>query len=306
MKFSLTKSVAGAVFGAGLLFSGTAGAVDWKMATPWGGGVLLEEMKQLAVKIKAATEGRVNITVFPAGTFGKALKVTDSVKSGVAQVGHNWMGYDWGIDKTTVIFGGYVGGLNEEEFFLWLRRADPDVLVINSAGNGSAHSSRDDYRLPSSFITEQLLVVGGHERNDKDVSVEHPDYVRKRKSSNVDMRVDITAAACTRAATLDPEQRGDVHCGTSYATPLVAGAVAAMLSVNPELTPDQVRELLRRSAMTIGRDSDGEPAEADDLTAPILPSERGYRLDDNDVGRSARLDMRKALELTVKSLENPR
>jgi len=194
-----------------------------------------------------------------------------------------------------------------EEFFLWLRREHPDVLVINSAGNGSAHSGRDDYRLPSSFITEQLLVVGGHERNDqKEVSVEHPDYVRKRKSSNVDMRVDITAAACTRAATLDPEQRGDVHCGTSYATPLVAGAVGAMLSVNPELAPDQVRELLRRSAMTIGRDSDFEPAEADDLTAPILPSERGYRLDDNDVGRSARLDMRKALELTVKSLENTR
>jgi hypothetical protein len=194
-----------------------------------------------------------------------------------------------------------------EEFFLWLRREHPDGLVINSAGNGSAHSGRDDYRLPSSFITEQLLVVGGHERNDQQkVSVEHPDYVRKRKSSNVDMRVDITAAACTRAATLDSEQRGDVHCGTSYATPLVAGAVGAMLSVNPELEPDQVRELLRRSAMTIGRDSDFEPAEADDLTAPILPSERGYRLDDNDVGRSARLDMRKALELTVKSLENTR
>jgi len=194
-----------------------------------------------------------------------------------------------------------------EEFFLWLRREHPDVLVINSAGNGSAHSGLDDYRLPSSFITEQLLVVGGHERDDrKKVSVEHPDYVRKRKSSNVDMRVDITAAACTRAATLDPDKRGDVHCGTSYATPLVAGAVGAMLSVNPELEPDQVRELLRRSAMTIGRDSDFEPAEADDLTAPILPSERGYRLDDRDVGRSARLDMRKALELTVESLKNSR
>lgn len=194
-----------------------------------------------------------------------------------------------------------------EEFFLWLRREHPDVLVINSAGNGSAHSGLDDYRLPSSFITEQLLVVGGHERDDrKKVAVEHPDYVRKRKSSNVDMRVDITAAACTRAATLDPDKRGDVHCGTSYATPLVAGAVGAMLSVNPELEPDQVRELLRRSAMTIGRDSDFEPAEADDLTAPILPSERGYRLDDRDVGRSARLDMRKALELTVESLKNSR
>lgn len=194
-----------------------------------------------------------------------------------------------------------------EEFFLWLRREHPDVLVVNSAGNGSARSGQDDYRLPSSFVTEQLLVVGGHQRSDKrDVAVDDPEYVTRRPSSNLDMRVDITASACTRAATLEPGTRGDVHCGTSYATPMVAGIVAAMLSVNPELEPSQVRELLRRSAMTIGRGSDFEPAEADDLTAPILPSERAYRLDDRDIGRSARLDMRKALELTVKSLEQKR
>lgn len=192
-----------------------------------------------------------------------------------------------------------------EEFFLWLRREHPDVLVINSAGNGSARSGRDDYRLPSSFITEQLLVVGGHQLSDKrELPVEHPDYVKKRRSSNVDMRVDITAAACTRAATRDGKVPGEVHCGTSYATPLVAGAVASMLSVNPRLEPEQVRELLRRSAMTIG--ADFEAAEADDLTAPILPSERNYQLDNRDVGRSARLEMRKALELAVDSLQHRR
>lgn len=194
-----------------------------------------------------------------------------------------------------------------EEFFLWLRREHPDVMVVNSAGNGSARSSLDDYRLPSSFITEQLLVVGGHQRNDKrDVPVEHPEYVTKRPSSNVDMRVDITASACTRAATLEPGKRGEVHCGTSYATPMVTGIVATMLSINPQLAPEQVRELLRRSALTIGRDSDFEPVEADDLTAPILPSERNYQIHNKDVGRSARLDMRKALELTVDSLDQVR
>lgn len=192
-----------------------------------------------------------------------------------------------------------------EEFFLWLRREHPDVLVVNSAGNGSARSSQDDYRLPSSFITDQLLVVGGHQRDhERDVAVEHPEYVTRRPSSNLDQRVDITASACTRAATLEKGQRGDIHCGTSYATPMVAGVVGAILSINPSLEPAQVRELLRRSAMTIGRDSDFEPAEADDLTAPILPSERGYQLDDRDIGRSARLDMRKALELTVESLQH--
>ena len=194
-----------------------------------------------------------------------------------------------------------------EEFFLWLRREHPDVLVVNSAGNGSARSSQDDYRLPSSFITDQLLVVGGHQRDhDRKVAVDHPEYVTRRSSSNLDQRVDITASACTRAATLEQGKRGDIHCGTSYATPMVAGVVGAILSVNPSLEPAQVRELLRRSAMTIGRDSDFEPADADDLTAPILPSERGYKLDDRDIGRSARLDMRRALELTVESLQQVR
>lgn len=36
------------------------------------------------------------------------------------------------------------------------------------------------------------------------------------------------------------------------------------------------------------------------------PPERGYRLDHRDVGRSARLDMQKALDLAVKSRERVR
>ena len=194
-----------------------------------------------------------------------------------------------------------------EEFFLWLRREHPDVVVINSAGNGAAFSGTDEYRLPSSFITDQLLVVGGHQRSQKPgVGVDDPDYVIKRSSSNIDMRVDITASACTHASTLRAGERGDVHCGTSYATPMVTGVVAAMLSINPELQPDQLRMLLRRSAMTIGGDYDFEPMDAEDLTAPILPSERNYRLDDEDVGRSARLDMQKALDLAVQSRDRVR
>ncbi|MEH6490561.1 S8/S53 family peptidase [Halopseudomonas sp.] len=193
-----------------------------------------------------------------------------------------------------------------EEFFLWLRQAHPDVVVVNSAGNGSSFSGRDEYRLPSSFVTDQLFVVGGHERSDKDVPVEDPRYASKRKASNIDMRVDITAAACVHGSTAQEGEEGEVHCGTSYATPLVAGLLAAMLSINPELEPDQLRMLLRRSAMTIGEEYDFEPTEGDDLTAPILPSERAHELNNPDVGRSARLDMYKALDLTVKSLNRVR
>jgi TRAP-type mannitol/chloroaromatic compound transport system substrate-binding protein len=125
MKTTFKTLVTGAAVGVGMMLATSAAhaQTNWSMATPWSGGVFLEEAKRFTSAVETLTDGRVKITVFPAGTLGKALKVTDSVKSGVAQAGHNWMGYDWGIDKTTVIFGGYVGGLTEEEFFLWLYRA---------------------------------------------------------------------------------------------------------------------------------------------------------------------------------------
>lgn len=207
--------------------------------------------------------------------------------------------------RSGIAMGGYEELL--EEFFLWLRKAHPDVVVVNSAGNGASFSGTDEYRLPSSFITEQLLVVGGHQRNGQaSVPVESPNYAVKRSTSNVDMRVDITAAACAHASTRRAGQPGAVHCGTSYATPMVTGLVAAMLSINPQLQPEQLRMLLRRSAMTIGGNHDFEREDAEDLTAPILPSERNFQLHDRDVGRSARLDMQKALELSVQSRERVR
>ncbi|WP_053185064.1 S8/S53 family peptidase [Pseudomonas thivervalensis] len=202
-----------------------------------------------------------------------------------------------------------MGGYEEllEEFFLWLRKAHPDVIVVNSAGNGSSFSGSDEYRLPSSFITEQLLVVGGHQRSElTGVAVDDPAYAVKRSSSNIDMRVDITAAACAHASTANAAQDSAVHCGTSYATPMVAGLLAAMLSINPQLQPEQLRMLLRRSAMTIGDNHDFEQMDGEDLTAPILPSERRYQLNDKDVGRSARLDMQKALDLAAQSRDRVR
>ncbi len=131
--------------------------------------------------------------------------------------------------------------------------------------------------------------------------MDDPAYAVTRSSSNVDMRVDITAAACAHASTADVGEEGAVHCGTSYATPMVAGLLAAMLSINPQLQPEQLRTLLRRSSMAIGDNHDFERSDAQDLTAPILPSERSYQLNDKDVGRSARLDMQKALDLAVQS-----
>jgi hypothetical protein len=251
-----------------------------------------------------------------AGITANVAASVNLVEDGVRVL--NW---SWGIHRvgaknvdgkdvdSLVKSGLAMSGYEEllEEFFLWLRMKHSDVIVINSAGNGASFSGLDEYRLPSSFVTEQLLVVGGHERSDKkDAKVTDPDYVVKRGASNIDTRVDITAAACVHSSSLQAGAEGAKHCGTSYATPLVAGLVAAMLSINPHLEPEQLRILLRRSAMTIGEEADFEPTDADDLTSPILPSERNNELNHPDVGHSARLDMHKALDLTVQSLTRVR
>jgi hypothetical protein len=188
-----------------------------------------------------------------------------------------------------------------DSFFTWLRRRHPEVIVVNSAGNAAADSSEDDYRLPSSFVSDQLLVVGAHERSGADVPVEDPRYARRRATSNLGRRIDVTAAACVATSIAKIGETAPVHCGTSYATALVSGLVAAMLSIDPALAPRDVRTLLRRSALPIGEEFDFEPVDAEDLTAPIVPSERGYELDHPDVGRGARVDMRKAIELAADS-----
>nr|WP_295710227.1 S8/S53 family peptidase [uncultured Halomonas sp.] len=250
-----------------------------------------------------------------AGITANVAASVNLVEDGVRVL--NW---SWGIHRVGAIdingkeidslvrSGIAMSGYEEllEEFFLWLREEHPDVVVVNSAGNASSYSGRDEYRLPSSFVTDQLFVVGGHQRSDEDVQVDDPRYVVKRNASNIDMRVDITAAACVRGSSLLEGEQGEAHCGTSYATPLVAGLLAAMMSIEPELTPAQLRMLLRRSAMTIGEEYDFEPTDADDLTAPILPSERANELNHPDIGLSARLNMYKALDLTVQSLNRER
>lgn len=114
----------GAVIGGGLLFSHPASAEavhKWKMAASWGGGPLMEiGAKAFAERVAQLTEGRVEIKVFPAGQLSKGLEVRSAVAKGVAEAGHTWMGYDWGKDKTTVLFGGYAGSMDTEKMLHWL------------------------------------------------------------------------------------------------------------------------------------------------------------------------------------------
>ena len=108
-----------------LAFSASAGAQEhsFKMATGWGGGPLMEIGAQaFADKVAELSDGRIEIEVFPGGTLGPALKVSETVQQGVADMGHTWIGYDWGIDPTAVLFGGFAGSFDTERMLHWLYR----------------------------------------------------------------------------------------------------------------------------------------------------------------------------------------
>lgn len=119
--------VGSAIGGAGLLAATQAVAqtsgptYNWKMATGWPGGPLMDiGAKAFAERMEFFSGGRFKIQTFPGGALGNALKVPETVKNGLAECGHTWMGYDWGKDPTTVLFGGYAGSFDTERMVHWL------------------------------------------------------------------------------------------------------------------------------------------------------------------------------------------
>lgn len=101
----------------------------WKMATTVTGGPMMElGIKAYAERVLEMTDGRVEIEVFPAGALGKALDVSGTVRKGIAEVGHTWMGYDWGKDKTVVLFGGFAGSMDSERMLHWLYEGGGEEL----------------------------------------------------------------------------------------------------------------------------------------------------------------------------------
>jgi TRAP-type mannitol/chloroaromatic compound transport system substrate-binding protein len=97
---------------------------SFKMATAWPGGPLMDiGAKAFAERIDFLSGGRIKVQVFPGGGLGNALKVPETVKNGVAEMGHTWMGYDWGAQVTTTLFGGYAGSFDTERMLHWMYEA---------------------------------------------------------------------------------------------------------------------------------------------------------------------------------------
>lgn len=139
------------------------------------------------------------------------------------------------------------------------------VVVVCGAGNGPNGTScgnGHDYLYPASYDHTISVTSVGHvypvgtndpivgERDWKDV---HEKYIGDPNSSHThNDKVDISAPGyhMTTTTVLEgiPNDYLNYANGTSYASPTVAGVVALMLAVNPSLTPDQVKNILKNTA----------------------------------------------------------
>lgn len=118
--------------GAGLLAAGSSfdfpkpalaqKARRLKMVTDWPAGSpgLQSSAERLAQRMSSATEGRIEVEVFPAGTFVRALETFDAVGDGVADMYHS-AEYYW--EKKSPAFSFFAAvpfGFTANELFAWV------------------------------------------------------------------------------------------------------------------------------------------------------------------------------------------
>ncbi|GGJ07780.1 hypothetical protein GCM10009083_25890 [Halopseudomonas pertucinogena] len=173
-----------------------------------------------------------------------------------------------------------------------MARHYPNAMLVVSAGNGNTDTGERDVRLFGAHPSVQVLTVGAH---DNAAAPAREGY------SNYGSRVDIAASGTVRSAWNDGEARG-----TSFAAPLVAATVVAMRSIEPNLTPAQVRRLLRESALPIENNEvvlseGGTVVGSDVFTQPLSAAEVGA--DPSRLGKGARLNVEGAIQAALDARE---
>ena len=104
--------------------------IKWRMTGPWTTGILFYDMMEhFADSVRAASGGRLQIKVFPAGAIVPAMETFDAVSKGVVQVGHSWPGYWKGKNEAFTAFASVPFGLDYEGYNIWYYERGGDKIL---------------------------------------------------------------------------------------------------------------------------------------------------------------------------------
>ncbi len=139
------------------------------------------------------------------------------------------------VDVSTLNNSWGGGGFSQTLYDAITATSDANILFVAAAGNGGYDNDASP-SYPSSYDHDSVLAVAG---------TNHTDAMYTSSQYGL-TSVDIAAPARNVLSTV-PGGGYSSFTGTSMATPHVAGAAALVLSVNPELSAVELKELLMNS-----------------------------------------------------------
>jgi hypothetical protein len=167
----------------------------------------------------------------------KAAEIADSL--GVDMITSS-LGYNRYDDSTLSYTHKDLNGKTSYISFAAKTATEKGILVINSAGNEGDNKWR---KIGTPADAAEVLAVGAVGLNNKPGKFTSQGY-------NADGVVKPDIAACgVLAWVASPSGSYYKGYGTSYATPIAAGGVACLLQAYPELNPQQIRGLIKATAL---------------------------------------------------------
>ncbi|MEL6891219.1 MAG: S8 family serine peptidase, partial [Actinomycetota bacterium] len=188
---------------------------------------------------------------------------------------------DRSVDIVNMSFSGNVTafqGSAERRYGRWFRgiRDDHGVLSFASAGNAGVDvDSNDALTIPCEI--EGVVCVGGVDTAEPTARHDNSNYGSKTGGGSVE----IYGPHCVIALS-NPDVPGDgttkSSCGTSFASPVVAGVAALVMAANPNLGPKQVWQVMKDTAHTdsLGAEVTGHTRRVDAYRAVATAMGRHY------------------------------
>jgi thermitase len=197
----------------------------------------------------AGATGNVAHGISGASPVVSILPVRILGKTGGGEMDDAVQGIDYAIQKGAhVISASWSGEMLPSEAAPLIeaveRARDAGITFVTSSGNGDengvGYNIDDSHIYPAGISLDNVITVAATDEDDYATSF-----------SNVGFKkVHIAAPGFKILSTL-PKDRYDVLSGTSMSAPLVAGVVALIKSVKPQLSPLSIRYLLQATGKRV-------------------------------------------------------
>jgi len=175
----------------------------------------------------------------------KLMQVKVASASGTASLYDIAQGIYYAVDNGANVINMSLGSKTDRDFLYEAVRYayDNDVLMVAASGNSTSTSSPSNYVLyPASY--DEVMAVGATDMYDEVANLSNSTFI-SHSGNNLDL-----VAPGVEILTADGNSQDGykIFDGTSMATPHVAGVAALMLSKDPNLTADEIRQILIESA----------------------------------------------------------